>query len=336
MGIKQAQPINNAGYPQYEWALDAGEHPVHISQAQPGQSYHCPLCEGRMIPKLGDIKQHHFAHESLKSCTPEGVARAVAGHWIADQIQFCLNTRRTVTVTWTCPLCQQSHTADLLHDIVQVRRLYTYQGFDLDLVLLDRTGKVRAAVVLARPSKELLVACVQQAIAVIVVDVVRGHAPAVDLSVLLKGAAIYGGPCETQNAAAEQGVITDPDRLRDLLVQAVSGPPYHIYGTLDNEGPLTHVFTLGPRRLWLPPILWQRAVGGLHHSMSPTLQVTSQEWTQKDGAIIALYYITASHTAAIAVRRYPPGQRPYARLDDASFRGERLTAATVARSFAES
>ncbi|MBN1563681.1 MAG: hypothetical protein JXA10_07575, partial [Anaerolineae bacterium] len=80
---------------------------------------------------------------------------------------------------------------------------------------------------------------------------------------------------------------------------------------------------------------WQRAIGGLLHSINPALQVITQEWPQADGATIALYYVTARDTNAIAVRRFPPGQEVYARLDSAAFRTARLTALNIARSFAE-
>jgi hypothetical protein len=322
-------------YPQYEWAFSLTGHPLHISQAQPGEIYLCPLCHGRMVAKLGDIKQHHFAHESLKVCTPESVAQAVIGRWIAEQFEDCMRSRSSVSVTWTCPICQQPHTVDLLHGAARVQQEFAYRDTTFDIALLDSGGSAQAALLMHKPSRDLLLCAVRQSIALIVVDTANLHSPTLDLPTLLKGAAIYGGPCATQRAAADQGVITDHARLRDLLTQAVAAPPHRVYGTLENLGALTHVFSLESQRLWLPPLLWERAVGGMHHAISPTLQVTSQEWEQPDGAIIALYYITVGQTAAIAVRRYPPGQRPYARLDTAAFRGGRMTAAAVARSFAE-
>jgi hypothetical protein len=98
---------------------------------------------------------------------------------------------------------------------------------------------------------------------------------------------------------------------------------------------LTHVFTLGDQKLWLPPILWQRAIGGLLHTINPALQVITQEWPQEDGSVIALYYVTVRDTHAIAVRRFPPGKPVYARLDSTALRSDRLAAAGVARGFAE-
>jgi hypothetical protein len=320
---------------QYEWAFDATGEPVHISQAVRGTVYVCPLCHDRMIARLGDIKRHHFAHETLKTCTPQGVARAAAGRWIYNRVQECLNARQSVVMTWPCPLCQQAHTSNLLEDIAEVCQGYRQDELASDVALLDARGTVRSVILLAKPSGDVLAACTRQAIAAIVVDATRSRSRLEDLAALLKGSPIYGGICDTQKAAAKEGTVTDAETLRRLLTEAVSTPPYAISGTLDNYDDLTHVFLLGQRRLWLPPILWQRAIGGLHHTINPALQVVSQEWPQPDGAVIALYYITARSTYAIAVRRYPPGQPIYARLDAALFRPDRFTAANIARAFAE-
>lgn len=321
--------------PQYEWAFDAAGEPLHISQAMRGHLYSCPLCHDRMIARLGDVKQHHFAHEKLKTCTPQGVARAAVGRWIYNRIWDCLKARQSVVMTWPCPLCQQIHTSNLLHDIAEARLNYLCDNIQSDVALLDVGGNVHSVVLLAKPTADALAAYTRQSIAAIVVDVSRKHGQLEDLAAILKGSPIYGGICDTQKAAAREGVVTDAEALRHLLTEAVSAPPYAIYGTLDNYDSLTHVFLLGTRRLWLPPILWQRAIGGLHHTINPALQIVSQEWPQPDGAVIALYYITTRNTYAVAVRRYPPGQPIYARLDTSAFRPDRFTAANIARGFAE-
>jgi len=327
--------LNGPEAPQYEWAFDAAGEPVHISQAVRGETYFCPLCRDRMIARLGEVKQHHFAHETLKMCTPQEVARAAVGRWIYCRIRDCLNARQSVVMTWPCPLCQQTHTANLLHDIADVRQSYCHDEVQSDIALLDERGDVRSAILLTKPSADALTAYTRRSIAVIAVDMTRSHGRLKDLATLLKGSPIYGGICDTQKTAAKEGVVTDAETLRRLLTEAVSTPPHSIYGTLDNYDTLTHVFLLGKQRLWLPPILWQRAIGGLRHTINPVLQVVSQEWPQPDGAVIALYYVTARNTCAIAVRRYPPGQPIYVRLDASAFRPDRFTAANIARAFAE-
>jgi hypothetical protein len=130
-------------------------------------------------------------------------------------------------------------------------------------------------------------------------------------------------------------VVSDEDTLRRLLIEAVAKPPYNVYGPLEASAGLTHVLRLNDKRLWLPPNLWQRAIGGLHHTINPSLQVISQEWSQPDGATVALYYVTSRGRSAVAVRRFPPGTSAYARLDPSAMHSPRLSALAVARSFAE-
>ncbi|MBN1201682.1 MAG: hypothetical protein JXJ20_07500 [Anaerolineae bacterium] len=322
-------------YPQYEWAFDAARMPVHISEAERGQLYFCPLCGGRMVARLGDIKQHHFAHDELKRCTPENVTRAAASRWLTLKLQQSQQAHQSVMITWRCPLCQQTHVADLLDGVVQVQPDYVQGGVASDVALLDMDGRLRAVIAVRQPGEDAITYFAHESIPLIVVSMTDISQRMLDLPALLGGATILNGPCDIQRTAAENNIITDVSRLRAALIQAVNAPPHHIYGPLDTFGNLTHIFMLGDVRLWLPPLLWRRAIGGMLHAITPALQIISQEWKQDDGATIALYYVTVRETVAIAVRRFEPGQSVVARLNTALFRTERITATDIARSFAE-
>ena len=320
-------------HPQYEWAFDVTGQPIHITQAVPAGAYLCPVCGGKMVARLGEIKRHHFAHDQLKFCTPETVASAAAGRWLTGELQRLLGTRRSIMLSWPCPLCQQTHTADLLDGVTQVQQ---HEDEDSpDIILLDAAGTMRAAIGLKTPASRALAAAAQGGIMALALDANNLGQRMQDVPTLLAGTTIYGGVCTMQQAAARGGFVTDAPTLRRLLVEAVKTPPYNIYGPLTDHDGLSHVLILGQRRLWLPPILWQRAIGGLHHTISPALQIVSQEWPQDDGGVIALYYVTARDTHAVAVRRFGPNQPVYARLGSGIFRTGQLTATGVARSFAE-
>lgn len=56
---------------QFWVALD-GYDRITINNALRGKEYQCLECNGIMIPKKGEIKQHHFAHKSDYSCSGEG------------------------------------------------------------------------------------------------------------------------------------------------------------------------------------------------------------------------------------------------------------------------
>lgn len=330
----QQQRITSPSFPlMYDWSFDVHGQPVHISQARRGQTYVCPLCGGKMIARMGDVKRHHFAHDSLDLCTPANVARAVARRWLVLGLRHCLERRQMLTISWTCPICKRAHSTNLLEGVGQVRPGTPQDKAD---ILLDETGgHPRAMICIGKPDPDILAAMVGQ-VPVIVVDIENLHTAGLTLETLLAGAAIHGGPCATQQAFAESGIVTDIDTLRRLLIEAANRPPYRYYGPLETYGDLSHVFRLGEHKLWLPPLLWRRAVGGLLHSIAPKLQIVSQEWKQPDGRVIALYYIDLHGTYAVAVRRFESDDQVYARLESAVFRSSRAVASDIARSFAES
>ncbi len=138
-----------------------------------------------------------------------------------------------------------------------------------------------------------------------------------------------------QRAAAEAGYVVEGDALREIILDGVSAPPHRFYGLLEAEDGLTHVLSVGRRKLWLPPVLWQRIVGGVRHKVAPGFSILSQEWERRDGSTVALYYVTVKDAHAVAVRRFPPGEPVTARLGQATLRTPRLSALQVARSLAE-
>lgn len=322
-------------YPQYEWALNEAGQPVPISHAVRGETYMCPLCHGRMIAKLGDIKRHHYAHDEITPCPPEEVARIAASMWLVQQLDKCLHAGRAVMLTWPCPVCSETHTANLLDGVARVAANLVRDGVRADVALLDPDDSLRAVVMVHTPNDDTLAHYAQHGIAVIEVKLDNIRTRMLDLERLLAGATIYGGWCTTQAEAAESGIVSDPSILRERLTHLANNWPYRFYKTLAPVGELENVLVIDDQKLWLPPILWQRAVGGMRHTMSPTLQVISQEWPQPDGGVIALFYITYKNEHAVAVRRFAIDQPVYARLGTATFRSPRITALEIARNFAE-
>ena len=47
----------------YQYALNANLELINIESVKNGVEYYCPGCKNKMIPKCGNIKQHHFAHK---------------------------------------------------------------------------------------------------------------------------------------------------------------------------------------------------------------------------------------------------------------------------------
>lgn len=320
--------------PQYAWAFDAAGHAVPIGGAERGTAYVCPICGGAMIARLGSEVRHHFAHVEQQHCPAEAVAHAAGVRWIAGRLRGHLAARQSVTASWTCPLCGQIHTANLLAGAVTVCEDFRAGDLHLDVALLDAAGGLRAGIVLAAPGG-IDAAPGEGYAPLITVSPAHLWRNAPELPALLAGASITGGLCTIQQAAAEAGYVVGGDALRQIILDAVSVPPHRLYGLLEAEESLTHVLTVGRRKLWLPPVLWQRTIGGVRHKVAPGFMILSQEWERLDGSIIALYYVTVKDAHAIAVRRFPPGEPVTARLGQATLRTPRLSALQVARSLAE-
>jgi len=56
---------------QFWVALD-GDNRITINKALRGAEYTCLECNGKMIPKKGEIRTHHFAHKGEFTCSGEG------------------------------------------------------------------------------------------------------------------------------------------------------------------------------------------------------------------------------------------------------------------------
>jgi hypothetical protein len=55
--------MKNTKTPPCYTVLDKSDNPVHIEYARRKVEYFCPDCKHSMIPKMGDVVSHHFAHK---------------------------------------------------------------------------------------------------------------------------------------------------------------------------------------------------------------------------------------------------------------------------------
>lgn len=55
----------------YPLARDANNKTIPIDKAEHGVPYACVGCGGAIIPKLGSVKKHHFAHKADVVCDPD-------------------------------------------------------------------------------------------------------------------------------------------------------------------------------------------------------------------------------------------------------------------------
>lgn len=324
--------------PMYGWALDSHKRPVPISLAGRGaQGYTCPICNGPMIAKKGDIKQHHFAHEfeSLPECTPENVAKKIAGTWLVLELGEHMAHKKPFPLQWQ--MYGESYRVNLLKDITAIQEHIEFGKTEADIALMqgEKWDHPYAVFMLNLDSKRdplIYTQFTAQSIPVISLPSDQFRSGQVTLKSVLEAAEVYGGwwLLEESERLPER-LENDPNTIRQILGRSVVQPPYRFWGPLVSLYGQHHVLRVGANLVWLPPELWQIAVGGTRNRMSEDLIITTQEWPQKDGSVIALYYVNLRNTDfAVAIRRFRSGEDVRANLP-AQYRMRRTTAEEVAR-----
>lgn len=329
---------NHANEPMYGWALDKQGQPIPIRQAIRGQIYECPICHGEVVPKLGQIKQHHYAHLNLLQCTPDAVARAAAGLWVAQELRQLLAEATPLEITWTTQKGDESHTVNLLNGVVSVVQNRQLEWGVGDIVLLDETGHPKSIILLGLDSKQpdsaQIMAWNKAGVTAILLNPVGVRSGQMGLDQLLASSTVLGGWYLPQTDFPAD-LVTDPDTIRKLLKESVNKPPYAFYRALTTEGELNHILELNDQKIWLSPDVWTQVVGGSKNRLPPDLEVIIKEWKQGDGSTLALFYVTLhDQSTAIAIRRYGSHEPVRIKMDDNSFRLQRTTALEVAQQLA--
>lgn len=316
--------------PMYGWALDAQGRPIPIAAAGRGaQGYRCPICNGAMLARKGNVKQHHFAHESLYHCTPENVAAAIATKWLVMQLAHRMVLKKPAKVYWQ--LGDQDFEGDILNEVVTIVEGYETEHGKADIALLDADGKLKTVINVT--TSELTAAFAAHGITVVSPPLEAFRSGQMAMDALMKASEVVGG-WRLLNIGGE--LQTEPEKLRQLLLQTVAYPPFQFWGKLGVEGPYTDVLRIGEQLLWLSPEIWQVAIGGSINRMGPDLVVTIRELPQENGSVVVLFYVVLrDKERAIAVRRFTHPDEVHARLS-AGFRQRQVTVEDVARWLATS
>ncbi|HLA43875.1 MAG TPA: competence protein CoiA family protein, partial [Aggregatilineales bacterium] len=252
--MQQNARLSHKHQPMYGWALTGAGKPVPISAAKRGQRYICPICRGEVIPRLGDVKQHHFSHISLVDCTPDNVARAVAGVWLAEVLNQKLIKHEPVNITWQTQDAKTSHTVNILKDIDSIATRHQSDQVSGDLVLLNRERKAKVVILLgidASPPAEKLAAWTQTGITVILLNPVGVRSGQMNLVQLLENSTVMGGWWLMDKTAMPSDLIVEPESLRKTLREGVFRPPHSFFGELHDEGSMSYVLDIDGKKLWL-------------------------------------------------------------------------------------
>lgn len=326
------QPMSHLSEPMYGWSLDQRGRPVPIALAERGaQGYRCPICGEPMIARKGDVKIHHFAHETLTQCSPDRVAAIIAGKWLVLQLGERMVLKQLCLVRWQSG--KENYSADLLKNVTAIiENMETKQG-KADIALLSGDEQIRAVFNIdPQPDEAAINRFVNGGIAVIVLPVQQFTGGQLTLDGLLAQARIVGGWHLLGKQQDAGNLVTDAAALRDLLTAAVTNPPYYFWNRLEEIGGKKYILRLGDNLLWLSSEVWRAAIGGSPNQLSKDVSVTIQQWPQPDGGMIVLFYVVLrEEDRAVAVRRFQRGQDVEAKLHDSSYLSRAITALDIAR-----
>ena len=91
---------------QYPMAYQPVFEVTHIGDAQRGARYLCLRCEAEMIPRLGQIKRHHFAHKAgQEQCNPDNALHETAKAAICQGFLSAVQMGREYFVRFPCSRC---------------------------------------------------------------------------------------------------------------------------------------------------------------------------------------------------------------------------------------
>lgn len=125
-----------------------GDKIIHISEVESGRQINClcPACKTRLIARKGNLRQHHFAHDTGTNCNEESALHWFGKQFLFDAIQRALAEGRPFPMEWICNQCHRKHDGNLLKKAASVMLEQVYGEVRPDLLLKDATGKPIVAI----------------------------------------------------------------------------------------------------------------------------------------------------------------------------------------------
>lgn len=143
---------------KYEYAFDSRGGLYHISELDETNKYqkwYCVGCSAELIPKMGKIKEHHFAHKIENTCNPETYLHSTAKTMLFDLYMDCLEMGMPFylhyPVSRWCDECKDiigkecflGNESDKMDLTTRFRRIYLEKKVDSfipDLYIADEDG----------------------------------------------------------------------------------------------------------------------------------------------------------------------------------------------------
>lgn len=122
---------------------------LHIHEAEKGQTYTCPLCGDRIVPRNeGKAQRPHFAHfkKTEAGCSGDSLLHHLFLQASLTLLQKHISQQKEFPITWSCPYCNRTYTKDLLQQVTSLSSDYTLGEQHPDITLFDAQGQPLIAI----------------------------------------------------------------------------------------------------------------------------------------------------------------------------------------------
>ena len=122
---------------------------LHIREAEKGQTYTCPLCGDRIVPRNeGKAQRPHFAHfkKTEAGCSGDSLLHHLFLQASLTLLQKHISQQKEFPITWSCPYCNRTYTKDLLQQVTSLSSDYTLGEQHPDITLFDAQGQPLIAI----------------------------------------------------------------------------------------------------------------------------------------------------------------------------------------------
>lgn len=120
----------------YPFAYDTDRVPVSIEYAKRGSPYFCVGCKKPMIPRLGNLVKHHFAHKTRESCQPDNALHETSKIHITKKFNKLAQAGKDFAISVPCSKCKQPIRYNLTANGIKIKQEATaIEGTRSDLVV---------------------------------------------------------------------------------------------------------------------------------------------------------------------------------------------------------
>lgn len=122
---------------------------LHINEAEKGQTYTCPLCGDRIVPRNeGKAQRPHFAHfkKTEAGCSGDSLLHHLFLQASLTLLQKHISQQKEFPITWSCPYCNRTYTKDLLQQVTSLSSDYILGEQHPDITLFDAQGQPLIAI----------------------------------------------------------------------------------------------------------------------------------------------------------------------------------------------